>query len=74
MSAFVGSKLDTELVGKAVSALLKYEAKKGKEGSGGKSLLMSNYSKPILVQVCFTFEYDDTKSNIIRCDMMCKMC
>ena len=50
MSAFVGSKLDTELVGKAVSALLKYEAKKGK-GSGGKSLLMSNYSKPILVQV-----------------------
>ena len=51
MSSFVESKLDTELVGKAVNALLKYEAGKAGKGSNGKALLVSNYAKPILVQV-----------------------
>lgn len=51
MSAFAGSKLDSELVGKAVVALVKYENKKVNDKTGGKSLLMSNYAKPIIVQV-----------------------
>ena len=51
MSSFVESKLDTELVAKAVNALLKYEAGKAGKGSNGKALLVSNYAKPILVQV-----------------------
>jgi ribosome biogenesis protein UTP30 len=49
MSAFVESKLDKDLVTKAVHALLKYEVKKAKEGS--KKMLVANYAKPILVQV-----------------------
>lgn len=51
MSAFPESKLDSELVSKAVNALLKFEAKKAAEGSNGKALLVSNYAKPVLVQV-----------------------
>lgn len=51
MSAFTESKLNSDLVSKAVSALLKYEAKKAGQGSKDKALLMSNYAKPILVQV-----------------------
>lgn len=51
MSAFADSKLDNELVGKAVAALMKYEVKKASEGANGKALLVSNYAKPILVQV-----------------------
>jgi ribosome biogenesis protein UTP30 len=51
MSAFSESKLDKDLVTKAVHALLKYEVKKAKEGS--KKMLVANYAKPILVQVRF---------------------
>jgi hypothetical protein len=51
MSAFPASKLDNELVGKAVTALMKYEVKKTSEGANGKALLVSNYAKPVLVQV-----------------------
>lgn len=54
MSAFAESKLDNDLVAKAVNALLKYELKKAGEGSKGKALLVSNYAKPVLVQVRFT--------------------
>jgi len=50
MSAFPNSKLDNELVGKAVNALLKFESKKA-DGSNGKKALLTGYAKPILVQV-----------------------
>lgn len=50
MSAFPNSKLDNELVGKAVNALLKFESKKA-DGSNGKKALLSGYAKPVLVQV-----------------------
>ena len=53
MSAFVGSKLDSELIAKAVNALFKYETKKANEKGKSKSLLMANYAKSVLVQVCF---------------------
>lgn len=50
MSAFPNSKLDAELVNKAVASLLKYESKKA-AGSNGKKALLSGYAKPVLVQV-----------------------
>ena len=50
MSAFPNSKLDAELVNKAVASLLKYESKKA-AGSNGKQALLSGYAKPVLVQV-----------------------
>ncbi len=55
MSAFPNSKLDAELVNKAVASLLKYESKKA-AGSNGKQALLSGYAKPVLVQVPFLSE------------------
>lgn len=51
MSEFAGTKLDTELICKAVNALFKFESKKAAGGNGGKAQLMSGYAKPVLVQV-----------------------
>lgn len=66
MSAFPNSKLDAELVNKAVASLLKYESKKA-AGSNGKQALLSGYAKPVLVQVPSPFRAFHQKPSVNGC-------